>query len=104
MLSAQVKDIKNRKKLYNAEINKNLAKFLFINVLNNKSLSLIVRQKAHLFLVNLLNKRNSKTRIVRRCSLVTRSKVSDRKLGISRIKLREMLKMGVIPGYNKAVW
>lgn len=30
MLSAKVKDLKIRKKVYNIELNKNLAKFLFI--------------------------------------------------------------------------
>lgn len=104
MLSAKIKDLKLRKKLYNIEISKNLAKFLFINILGNKSLSLALKKKSRLFLLRLLNKRSSKTRITRRCSLVNRGRVADRKLGISRIKLREMLNAGIIPGYNKAIW
>jgi ribosomal protein S14 len=104
MLSAKIKDLKIRQKFYNAEINKNISKFLFINILNNKALSANLKKKAHVFIVNLLNKRYSKTRIIRRCSLVNRGRVSDRKLGISRIKLREMLKSGVVPGYSKAIW
>ena len=104
MLSAKIKDLKLRKKFYNVELNKNIAKFLFINVLGNKSLSLSSKKKARLFLLKLLNKRSSKTKITRRCSLVNRGRVSDRKLGISRIKLREMLHAGIIPGYKKAIW
>lgn len=104
MLSSKIKDLKLRKQLYNIELNKNLAKFLFINILGNKSLSSSLKKKVHLFLLKLLNKRSSKTRVTRRCSIVNRGRVSDRKLGISRVQLREMLKAGVIPGYNKAIW
>lgn len=104
MLSAKVKDLKIRRKVYNIELNKNLAKFLFINVLGNKTLNNTLKKKATSFLVNLVNKRNSKTRVTKRCSLTNRGRVSDSKLGISRVKLREMLKAGVVPGYNKAIW
>lgn len=104
MLSAKVKNLKIRKKLYNIELNKNLAKFLFTNILGNRSLNRSLKKKASLFLLKLLNKRSSKTRITRRCSLVNRNRVSDRKLGISRIKLREMLHAGIIPGFSKAMW
>ncbi len=104
MLSSKIKDLKLRKKVYNTEINKNISRFMFINILNNKNLSLDVKKKATNYLTHLLNKGESKTKIVRRCSLTTRSRVSYRKLGISRVKLREMLKAGVLPGYTKAVW
>jgi len=104
MLSSKIKDFKLRKKSYNTEINKNTSRFMFINILNNKDLSLNIRKKAVYYLTKLLNKGESKTKIVRRCTLTTRSRVSHRKLGISRIKLREMLKAGILPGYSKAVW
>lgn len=104
MLSAKVKNLKFRKKLYNIELNKNLSKFLFTNILGNKSLNRSLKKKASLFLIKLLNKRSSKTKITRRCSLVNRNRVSDRKLGISRIKLRDMLNAGIIPGFSKAMW
>jgi len=104
MLSARVKDFKIRKKVYNIELHKNLAKFLFINVLGNKNLNVNVKKRATSFLINLVNKRNSKTRVTKRCSLTNRGRVSDSKLGISGVKLREMLKAGVVPGYNKAIW
>ncbi len=104
MLSAKIKDLKIRKKVYNIEINKNLSKFLFINILGNKNLSISLKKKASTFLLKLINKRNSKTRVTKRCSFTNRGRVSDSKLGISRVKLREMLKAGVVPGYNKAIW
>jgi ribosomal protein S14 len=46
----------------------------------------------------------SKTRIVRRCVITGRARVSNRILGISRIKLRDMLKNEIFPGFSKAVW
>ncbi len=104
MLSSKVKDLKLRKKVYNTEINKNISRFMFINILNNKNVDLTLKKKAAYYLMNLLSKGESKTKIVRRCAITTRSRVSHRKLGISRIKLREMLKAGVLPGYAKAVW
>jgi len=104
MLSSKIKDLKLRKKSYNTEINKNISRFMFINVLNNKNISPLIKKKAIYYLTKALNKGESKTKIVRRCAITTRSRVSHRKLGISRIKLREMLKAGVLPGYSKAVW
>ncbi len=104
MLSKKVKDINIRKKVYNTELNKNLNKFLFISVLCNKNFNLKLKKKITFFLINSLNKRYSKTKIVRRCWLTNRARVTNRKLGISRIKLRELLKAGVIPGYTKATW
>ncbi len=104
MLSSKIKDFKLRRKSYNTEISKNTSRFMFINILNNKDLPLSHKKKALYYLIKILNKGESKTKIVRRCALTTRSRVSHRKLGISRIKLREMLSAGVLPGYSKAVW
>ncbi len=104
MLSSKIKDIKIRQKFYNNELNRNLNKFLFINILGNSALSLKVKTKARFLLTKLINKSSSKTKITRRCSITNRSRVSDRKLGISRILLRDMLRAGVVPGYKKAIW
>jgi ribosomal protein S14 len=104
MLSSKIKDLKLREKVYNIEIDKNISKFMFVNILNNKKSSPDMKKKATFYLINMLNKGQSKTKIVRRCSMTTRSRVSHRKLGISRIRLREMLKAGVLPGYSKAIW
>lgn len=104
MLSAKVKDIKIRHKFYNTELNKNINKFLFTNVLCNPTLSFKVKAKARVLLLKLINKNISKTKITRRCSITNRNRVSDRKLGISRILLRDMLRAGIVPGYKKAIW
>jgi ribosomal protein S14 len=104
MLSAKIKDIKIRKKVYDSELNKNSIKFLFINILNNKTLNTKLKIKIRFILSKMLNKSMSKTKITRRCSFNNRNRVSDRKLGISRILLKDMLKAGIIPGYKKAIW
>ncbi len=104
MLSTKIKDIKIRKKVYNNEQNKNLYKFLFTSLLCNKNLSLELKKKLSFFFTNSINKRYSKTKVVRRCWLTNRARVSDRRTGVSRIKLREMLRAGIVPGYKKAVW
>lgn len=104
MLSAKIKDIKIRKKVYDSEVNKKAIKFLFINILMNKNLNIKLKEKIRFLLSKMLNKSASKTKITRRCSLTNRNRVSDRKLGISRILLRDMLKAGIVPGYKKAIW
>ena len=55
MLSSKIKDLKLRKKVYNTEINKNISRFMFINILNNKNLSLDIKKKATHYLTILLN-------------------------------------------------
>jgi ribosomal protein S14 len=104
MLAKKIKDIKIRQKVYNTEINKTISKFLFISLLSNKKLSFKLKKRVLVFLINSVNKRYSKTKVVRRCWLTNRARVSDRKTGISRIKLKEMLKAGIVPGYQKALW
>lgn len=49
-------------------------------------------------------KNSSKTKIVRRCIMHNRARSSTRSFGISRIKFRELLQFGIIPGYKKSVW
>jgi len=104
MLSSKIKDLKLRKKTYNTEIAKSVSKFMFINILNNKLIDQDLKKKVVFRLIRLLNKGESKTKVVRRCTITARSRVSHRKLRISRIKLREMLRSGILPGYTKAIW
>jgi ribosomal protein S14 len=104
MLFAKTKDIQKRIQFSKCELKKILSKFLFINTLNNKNLSLINKKRVLFFLVKNINKKESKVKLVRRCILTNRSRVSHRILGVSRIKLKEMLKFGVVPGCQKAVW
>jgi len=106
MLSSKIKDLKIRYTFYKKELLKKKLKFLFINslskelyFLNKKRHSSIVK-----FFANKYHKKISKTKIVRRCILTNRSRVSIRKFGISRPIFRELLQNGLIPGYIKAVW
>jgi ribosomal protein S14 len=104
MLFLKYKDIKNRQEYYKREINKNAIKFFIINSLNKKNLDKKLQKKLLYYCTSKLDKKYSKTKLQRRCLLTNRSKVSHRVFGISRIKLREMLKFNIIPGYKKAVW
>jgi small subunit ribosomal protein S14 len=47
---------------------------------------------------------SSKTRIRNRCEITGRSRAYYRKLKISRIALREMANLGLIPGMVKSSW
>lgn len=46
----------------------------------------------------------AKIRVRNRCMLTGRSRGNYRKFGISRIMLREMGSLGLIPGLKKASW
>ena len=46
----------------------------------------------------------SKTKIVNRCILTNRSRGVYRSFKINRITLKEMFKVGFLPGYHKATW
>lgn len=71
---------------------------------NNKSISKSNKKKLRLFFSKKVSTRYSKTKIQRRCLITNRGKVSSRIFKVSRIKLREMLKYSIIPGYKKAIW
>ena len=98
MLFKKVKDI-NIRKQYKKNENLNAAlKFLFTNFFNkNKNVT-----KCNTF-TNAKQRNFSKTKIVRRCILTNRSRGSIRPYNISRVKLRELLQFGIIPGYKKAI-
>ena len=106
MLSKKIKDIKNRQMFEKNELVKIKIKFLFKNLLNNSLFNKNEYERSSLiqfFLIYYL-KKISKTRITRRCILNNRSRINNRKFGVSRIFFRELLQFGIIPGYNKAVW
>jgi len=104
MLSKKFKDIKLRNKYFRIESNRNLTKFLFVNVLNAQKMQEKQKKKLIPYFTKKLDRKISKVKVQRRCVLVNRARVSHRVLGISRIALREMLRSGVIPGYSKAAW
>lgn len=100
MLSLKYKDIKKRKQFLKEELKLKALKHFHINSLKfNKK----TRKKAIIHYLK-ESKKISKTKLQRRCILTNRSRVSYRKFGISRVKLREMLNFNIFPGYKKAVW
>jgi small subunit ribosomal protein S14 len=72
-------------------------------VANDQSLSMEERFSARLKLAELPRNANP-TRIVNRCEVTGRPRAYYRKLGMSRIALRELGSRGLIPGLVKSSW
>lgn len=94
-----INDHKNR-----INFNKNEKKRLILKfLLNNNTLSLdkriILNEKLHN-----LNNKVSITKINNRCSITYRGRSVLRDFKLSRIRLRELLSLGLVPGYKKSVW
>ena len=98
----KVKDIKNRLKYYKLENKRLFLKFCIVYFLNNYKF--INKFKGKLNRVFKCSNTISKTLIKKRCILTNRSKGFVNKYSLSRIKMREYLASGIIPGYKKAVW
>lgn len=74
-----------------------------LGVANDQSLSMEERFAARLKLAELPRNANP-TRIVNRCEVTGRPRAYYRKLGMSRIALRELGSRGLIPGLVKSSW
>ena len=72
-------------------------------VANDESNSMEERFEARLKLAE-LPRNSSKTRIRNRCEITGRPRAYYRKLGMSRIALRELGSKGLIPGLVKSSW
>jgi small subunit ribosomal protein S14 len=72
-------------------------------VANDESKSMEERFEARLKLAE-LPRNSSKTRIRNRCEVTGRPRAYYRKLGMSRIALRELGSKGLIPGLVKSSW
>lgn len=70
---------------------------------NDESLSMEERFEARIKLAE-LPRNSSKTRIKNRCEVTGRPRAYYRKLGMSRIALRELGSQGMIPGLVKSSW
>ena len=75
----------------------------FLAVANDESKSMEERFEARLKLAE-LPRNSSKTRVVNRCGVTGRPRAFYRKLGMSRIALRELGSQGLIPGLVKSSW
>jgi small subunit ribosomal protein S14 len=72
-------------------------------VAENKKLSVDERFAARLKMAK-LPRNSNKTRIRNRCELTGRARANYRKFGISRLMLRELASMGMVPGVVKSSW
>lgn len=72
-------------------------------IIMDKSTPIEERFKAQLQLAA-LPRNSSKTRIRNRCEVTGRPRAYYRKLGMSRIALRELGNRGLIPGLVKSSW
>ncbi|AWN44114.1 30S ribosomal protein S14 [Methylobacterium durans] len=70
---------------------------------NNESLEMEERFEARLKLAE-LPRNSSATRIRNRCEMTGRPRAFYRKMGISRVALRELGNRGLIPGLVKSSW
>ena len=70
---------------------------------NDQALSMEERFEARIKLAE-LPRNSSKTRIKNRCEVTGRPRAYYRKLGMSRIALRELGSQGMIPGLVKSSW
>lgn len=70
---------------------------------NNESLEMEERFEARLKLAE-LPRNSSATRIRNRCEITGRPRAVYRKMGISRVALRELGNRGLIPGLVKSSW
>ncbi|GJE29572.1 30S ribosomal protein S14 [Methylobacterium organophilum] len=74
-----------------------------LEIANNESLGMEERFEARLKLAE-LPRNSSPTRIRNRCEITGRPRAYYRKLGMSRVALRELGNKGLIPGLVKSSW
>ncbi len=74
-----------------------------LGIANDEAKSMEERFEARLKLAELPRNAN-KTRIRNRCEITGRPRAYYRKLGMSRIALRELGSQGLIPGLVKSSW
>jgi small subunit ribosomal protein S14 len=91
---------KNRRKLVKKFAGK---RERLLGVANDESRSMEERFEARLKLAELPRNANP-TRVVNRCEITGRPRAYYRKLGMSRIALRELGSRGLIPGLVKSSW
>ncbi len=93
------KDKKRRRAFSNKEVQRLILLFLIRNQKLSASQRLLLIQR-----LQQVSRDSSKVRLKNRCMLTNRSHGVYRKFRLSRIRLREMLANGLMPGYKKAVW
>lgn len=102
MVFLKANDAKNRNLYHKNYLDKKTKKLLFINLLNNNKVNIKTKNKLLFFFLK--KNKTGKAKIMSRCVLSNRSHGTFRPFNVSRIVLRNMIHLGVVPGYNKAVW
>ena len=106
MKANSVKNLKIRKYYYEQELLKKRDRFIRRQLLNTPK---ILNNKRYLYLIlNLLSRKNSekfsKSALKSQCILTGRNKSINKHYSISRILLRNLLRIGIVPGYKKSAW
>ena len=97
--SSVEKNNKRRKMVANAAAKRKALK----SIIMDQSLPLEERFRAQLKL-SAMPRNGARTRIRNRCEVTGRPRAFYRKLGMSRIALRELGSLGMIPGLVKSSW
>lgn len=93
------KDKKRRELFKNFEQKRILLNYLLQNANLSKRLRIMLTKKRER-----LPKNSSITRVRNRCVLTNRGQGIIRGFKISRIRLRDLFFLGIVPGYRKSVW
>jgi len=104
MKSLIQKDKVLRENFSNQEINQKVLIYSFRKLLNASKHSKKLKKKFFSLMFKKFKKITSKTKIVRRCVLTGRSKSSLRFSGVSRIKLKELIRDRKIFNGSKNSW
>lgn len=94
-----IKDHKNRVNFNKNEKKRLILKFLLNNTTLSNEQRIILNDK-----LQNLNNKVSYTKINNRCSITFRGRSNLRTFKLSRIRLRELVSLGLVPGYKKSVW
>ncbi len=98
------KDKTLRENYSNQELNQKILVYTFRKLLNDKNYSKSKKKQFFGLMFNKFKSFVSKTKIVRRCVLTGRSKSSLRMFGISRIKIKELIRDKKISNGSKKSW
>jgi ribosomal protein S14 len=94
-----IKDQKRRKQYFDIEKTRIILKYLLQkNELHSKDRIFLTKK------LEGLPKDSSITRMRNRCVITNRGRGVLQEFRLSRLQLREMFSLGIVPGYKKSVW
>jgi small subunit ribosomal protein S14 len=105
MLLYKIKDLKLRNKYLKSEYKLKSKKFVFINLVSNTNFDKITMGSLYKTLyLKLLKKNTYKNKILNRCLITDRTKSVYKPFNLSRSIFKDLLQLGLVPGYKKAAW